>query len=35
LVMKTADNKLQIGWLASQLDMLADDWTVTIKYIST
>jgi len=28
MVMKTADNKLQIGWLASQSDMLADDWMV-------
>lgn len=28
LVMKTADNKLQIGWLASQSDMLAEDWEV-------
>lgn len=26
LSMKTADNKLQIGWLASQSDMLSDDW---------
>lgn len=24
--MKTADNKLVIGWLASQADMLAEDW---------
>ena len=28
LVMKTADNKIQIGWLASQSDILADDWIV-------
>lgn len=26
LVMKTADNKIQIGWLASQSDILAEDW---------
>lgn len=26
--MKTAANEMQPGWLASQADMLADDWTV-------
>lgn len=26
--MKTADNKVLTGWLASQTDMLAEDWTV-------
>lgn len=26
--MKTADNKILPGWLASQTDMLADDWVV-------
>lgn len=26
ICMKTADNKLVAGWLASQTDMLADDW---------
>lgn len=26
--MKTADNKLVIGWIASQTDMLAEDWHV-------
>lgn len=26
--MKTADNKVLTGWLASQTDMLADDWVV-------
>jgi len=26
LCMKTADDKFLIGWLASQTDMLADDW---------
>ena len=28
IAMKTADNKIVIGWLASQTDMLADDWVV-------
>lgn len=28
LSMKTADNKIVIGWLASQTDMLADDWFI-------
>lgn len=26
--MKTADNKMQPGWLASQNDILAEDWIV-------
>jgi hypothetical protein len=26
--MKTADNKMLPGWLASQTDMLADDWVL-------
>lgn len=26
--MKTADNKMQPGWLASQADMLAEDWCI-------
>lgn len=26
IVMKTADDKFVIGWLASQTDMLAEDW---------
>lgn len=26
--MKTATGQMQPGWLASQTDMLADDWTV-------
>lgn len=29
LCMKTADNKVVIGWLASQTDILAEDWIVT------
>lgn len=28
IAMKTADNKMLRGWLASQTDMLAEDWTV-------
>ena len=28
LSMKTADNKVQIGWIASQSDVLAEDWEV-------
>jgi hypothetical protein len=26
ITMKTADNKILMGWLASQTDMLATDW---------
>lgn len=26
--MKTADSKMQPGWLASQADMLAEDWDI-------
>lgn len=29
ICMKTADNRVLAGWLASQTDMLAEDWTVT------
>lgn len=28
IIMKTADDKILMGWLASQTDMLADDWQV-------
>ena len=28
LIMKTADNKIQLGWLASQSDLLARDWEI-------
>lgn len=28
IIMKTADNKVLMGWLASQSDMLAEDWIV-------
>ena len=28
ITMKTADNKILMGWLASQTDMLADDWMI-------
>jgi len=26
--MKTATGEILMGWLASQTDMLADDWTI-------
>lgn len=28
IVMKTADDRFCIGWLASQTDMLAEDWHI-------
>lgn len=28
ITMKTADNKILMGWLASQTDMLAMDWEI-------
>jgi hypothetical protein len=28
ICMKTADNKLIVGWLASQTDMLSEDWEI-------
>jgi len=28
IAMKTADGSVCMGWLASQVDMLAEDWTV-------
>ena len=28
ITMKTADNKVLMGWLASQTDMLAEDWVI-------
>jgi len=28
ICMKTADNKILTGWLASQTDMLCEDWVV-------
>lgn len=28
ITMKTADGKILMGWLASQTDMLAEDWTI-------
>ena len=28
IVMKTADDRFCIGWLASQTDMLAEDWRI-------
>lgn len=27
-VMKTADNKILMGWFASQTDMVAEDWEI-------
>lgn len=27
-IMKTRDNKLMVGWLATNTDLLADDWVV-------
>lgn len=29
--MKAADGSIVVGWLASQTDMLAEDWEVVIK----
>ena len=28
IIMKTADNHLTVGWVPSQVDMLAEDWVV-------
>ena len=28
ICMKTVDNKCCVGWLASQIDMLAEDWEI-------
>lgn len=28
ICMKTADNKVLTGWLASQTDMLSEDWVI-------
>lgn len=28
ITMKTADNKILMGWLASQTDILSEDWVV-------
>jgi hypothetical protein len=28
ITMKTATNEIQMGWLASQTDMLSEDWTI-------
>lgn len=30
IVMKTADDHFCVGWLASQTDMLADDWEIVV-----
>ena len=31
ICMKTADNKILSGWLASQTDMLSEDWMIVEK----
>ena len=28
ILLKTADNKILMGWLASQSDMIAEDWVI-------
>ena len=28
IIMKTADDKILMGWLASQSDMLSEDWVI-------
>ena len=28
LAIRTTNNRIQVGWLASQSDMLADDWKI-------
>lgn len=33
IAMKTASNAMQVGWLASQTDMLAEDWYVVRKEV--
>lgn len=30
IVMKTADGRFVVGWLASQTDMLAEDWVILV-----
>ena len=30
ITMKTADNKILMGWLASQTDLLAEDWRIIL-----
>ena len=32
IVMKTTDDKFVVGWLASQTDMLAEDWIIEERY---
>lgn len=31
ICMKTADNKILTGWLASQTDMLSEDWEIYVE----
>lgn len=33
-IMKTADGKILMGWLASQTDMIANDWQVVPEKMS-
>lgn len=30
IIMKTEDDKFQIGWMASQADMVAQDWLILV-----
>ena len=30
IIMKTEDNKIQMGWAPSQADILADDWELAV-----
>ncbi|CAJ1179646.1 hypothetical protein CPR19088_GLDEOEPO_01355 [Companilactobacillus paralimentarius] len=32
LAIKTTSNQVQLGWLASQTDMLSDDWEIVEDY---
>lgn len=31
--MKTSDNKIVVGWVASQTDMMADDWIEVNQHV--
>ena len=35
ICMKTADNKILTGWLASQTDMLSEDWSIVGETVDT
>lgn len=32
LAIKTKDDKIVVGWYASQVDLLAEDWTIAARY---